>query len=174
MEGRLVLKNCSVFRADGRIRDGVAVLIDGGRIAKVGGDAEVPVLPGDWEVACRGRLVTPGLVDCHSHLVGGQLLPLTGEVLLRAARARFEAQNHLEGLLTSAEVESLTAYALANAMRNGVTMIAEHLHAPSCAGEALSAQARAAERLGVRLVNSHATHSAGGEIAALEQVEANA
>ena len=63
----------------------MAVLIDGGRIAKVAPDAEVPTLPGDWEVACRGRLVTPGLVDCHSHLVGGQLIPLSGEMLLRSA-----------------------------------------------------------------------------------------
>src|SRR5207302_8931674 len=102
---------------------GVAVLVDGGKSSRVAGDAEIPLLPGDWEVACGGRLVTPGLVDCHAHLVGGQLLPLSGEVLLKSPRARFDTQSRLDELLTPLEVESLTAYALANAMRNGVTLI---------------------------------------------------
>ena len=62
MEGRLVLKDCSIFHPDGRIRYGMAVVIDGAAITRVAPDAEVPVLPGDWEVACGGRLVTPHLV----------------------------------------------------------------------------------------------------------------
>ena len=82
MEGRLLLKNCAVFRADGRVRTGMALVVEGGLIRRVAPDADVPVLPGDWEVACRGRLVAPGLVDCHTHLVGGQLLPPTGNFLL--------------------------------------------------------------------------------------------
>jgi imidazolonepropionase len=46
-----------------------AVLIDQGRIAWVGPRAEAP---SDRDtVACGGRLLTPGLVDCHTHLVYG-------------------------------------------------------------------------------------------------------
>ncbi|MHB8878924.1 MAG: amidohydrolase family protein [Myxococcaceae bacterium] len=174
MEGRLLLKDCSVFRADGRIRDRMAVLIEAGRICRVAPDHEVPTLPGDWEVACRGRLVAPGLVDCHTHLVGGQLLPLSGELLLRTPWARFGAQVKIDEQLTVPEIEALTAFAVAKALRAGVTMLVEHLHAPSDVGGALGVQARVAEWLGVRLVNSHATTSLGGETSAADQLEANA
>src|SRR5262245_10099231 len=50
----------------GLIADG-AVLLDGGRIAWVGPSAEAPT--GADVVDLEGRLVTPGLIDCHTHLV---------------------------------------------------------------------------------------------------------
>ena len=87
MEGRLLLKGCSIFRSDGRVRGRMAVVIDGGRIAAVSEDEAVPVRPGDWHVSCGGRLLAPGLVDCHTHLVNAQLLPQSGELLLRAVNA---------------------------------------------------------------------------------------
>jgi 5-methylthioadenosine/S-adenosylhomocysteine deaminase len=173
VEGRLLLKNCSIFRADGRIRSGMAVLIEGGRITRVAEDAQLPVLPGDWEVACRGRLVMPGLVDCHTHLVGGALLPVTGEFLLRPPRARLEETFRIDSLLTAADVEVLTTYGLARAARGGVTLSVEHLHCPGDVLGGLAAQARAAERIGVRLVTSHSTSSQAGSDP-LAQLEANA
>ena len=49
-----------------------AVACRGGRIVYVGPDLELPAdLQTDIEVDCRGRLITPGLVDCHTHLVFG-------------------------------------------------------------------------------------------------------
>jgi len=52
-------------------------------------------------------------------------------------------------------------------------MTVEHLHGRACVGEGLAAQARVAERLGVRLAT--ATHrSVGGELEAIEQFEENA
>jgi imidazolonepropionase len=45
-----------------------AVLIEGGRIAWVGPEAAAPSGPA---VDCGGRLLTPGLIDCHTHLVYG-------------------------------------------------------------------------------------------------------
>jgi imidazolonepropionase len=42
-----------------------AVLCDGDRIAWVGTDAPIA----DQVVDCGGRLLTPGLIDCHSHAV---------------------------------------------------------------------------------------------------------
>ena len=171
MEGRLLLKGCSVFRADGRIRSGMSVLVEGSRIAKVAPDTELPVLPGDWEVSCRGRLVAPGLVDCHTHLVGGQLQPLVGELLLRPFQQRFEHILRLGSLLSAGEVEALTAHAIARGLRQGVTLRVEHLLAPADVKGALAAQARCAERLVARLIHSHATHSIGGK--GMEQLEAN-
>ncbi|HLL54035.1 MAG TPA: amidohydrolase family protein [Myxococcaceae bacterium] len=174
MEGRLLLKNCSIFRADGRIRDHMAVLVQDGKIAQVAPDADLPVLPGDWEVACRGRLVAPGLVDCHTHLVGGQLLPISGEYFLRSPRARFEAQQKVDARLTAQDVEVLASFAMAKALRDGVTLVVEHLHAPADVAGALAAEVRAARRLGIRLSISHATTSLNGAQAAADQVDANA
>ena len=46
-----------------------AVLVSGERIVYAGPEADVPS-PGAAEVTnCEGRWITPGLVDCHTHLV---------------------------------------------------------------------------------------------------------
>jgi 5-methylthioadenosine/S-adenosylhomocysteine deaminase len=174
MEGRLLLKGCSIFRADGRVRNRMAVVIDGGRIASVSDDDAVQVRPGDWHVSCRGRLLAAGLVDCHTHLVNAQLLPQSGELLLRSPRSRFELQQRLDNQLTAGEVETLTAFGIGKALRAGVTLAVEHLRCPTDPDGALAAQARMAERLGIRLANSHATHSLEGEADSMRQFEANA
>lgn len=174
MEGRLLLKNCSLFRSDGRVRAGVAVLIEDGLIAKVADDADLPALPGDWAVKCEGRLVTPGFVDCHTRLVGAQLSPWSGHHLLRPLEERYSVEGALEKRLTVGEVEALTAAAMARGLLRGTTMFVEHLHAPACVHDALAVQARVAERLGGRLLNSHASTSQFAEWPGPAQVEANA
>jgi len=46
------------------------VALEGGRIAWVGDARDLPALPGAVEVVdAQGALVTPGLIDCHTHLV---------------------------------------------------------------------------------------------------------
>ena len=174
MEGRLLLKNCAVFRADGRYRTGMAIVVEEGKIARVARDEEVLVLPGDWAVACRGRLVAPGLMDCHAHLVTGQLVPLAGEFLLRNPHARFELRRRIESQLTATEVEVLTAFAIARALRSGTTLLVEHLHCPADVAGGLAAQGRVAARLGARFVNSHATTSWFGQASGSQQLEENA
>jgi len=52
----------------GLISDG-AVLIENGRIAWVGQGADAPASPVARDL--EGRLVTPALIDCHTHLVHG-------------------------------------------------------------------------------------------------------
>ncbi len=54
--------------AYGLIEDG-AVLIAEGRIAWAGARADAPAA--DTLTELEGRLVTPGLIDCHTHLVYG-------------------------------------------------------------------------------------------------------
>lgn len=51
----------------GLIEDG-AVLVENGRIAWAGPDKQAP--KGD-KTDCGGRLLTPGLIDCHTHIVYG-------------------------------------------------------------------------------------------------------
>jgi imidazolonepropionase len=53
----------------GIVSDG-ALLIDGERIATVGSSAEIEKLSADAEIVdARGKLVLPGFVDAHTHLV---------------------------------------------------------------------------------------------------------
>ncbi|MEY4579388.1 MAG: hypothetical protein RL701_4091 [Pseudomonadota bacterium] len=40
-----------------------------GRIVYVGARASAPTLAADETIDCAGRLITPGLIDCHTHLV---------------------------------------------------------------------------------------------------------
>ncbi len=57
--------------AYGLIEDG-AVAIEGGRIAWAGKAADAPATLQSLEpVDLEGRLVTPGLIDCHTHIVHG-------------------------------------------------------------------------------------------------------
>ncbi|MGL4592913.1 MAG: imidazolonepropionase [Aestuariivirga sp.] len=113
-----------------------AVLIENGRIAWVGPAAEAP---SGSAIDCGGRLLTPGLVDCHTHLVyGGNRanefeLRLTGvpyaeiakagggiAATVRATRAESEAQlqasalKRLDTLLTEGitTVEIKSGYGL--------------------------------------------------------------
>ncbi|UCH77470.1 MAG: imidazolonepropionase [Candidatus Coatesbacteria bacterium] len=59
--------------AEKTVADGDAVLMREGLIIAVGARADLAGLAGDDcdAVDCGGRLVTPGLVDCHTHLVYG-------------------------------------------------------------------------------------------------------
>lgn len=45
------------------------ILIDDGRIAHVGREADAPTDGAATVVDCEGRWITPGLIDCHTHLV---------------------------------------------------------------------------------------------------------
>ena len=48
-----------------------AVVCDKGLIVYAGPEADMPSMQGAHVIDCEGRLITPGLVDCHTHLVYG-------------------------------------------------------------------------------------------------------
>ncbi|WP_029064778.1 imidazolonepropionase [Labrenzia sp. DG1229] len=55
----------------GLIEEGILAL-EGGKIAWVGKVADLPAVYQNWERQdLAGRLVTPGLIDCHTHVVFG-------------------------------------------------------------------------------------------------------
>ncbi len=56
--------------AYGTVADGV-IAVRGGRILFAGPAAEAPAFDAAERLACARRWVTPGLVDCHTHLVYG-------------------------------------------------------------------------------------------------------
>ncbi len=51
--------------------DDAAMLIDGDSVEWVGPMAELKAVKGAEIIDCGGRLITPGLIDCHTHLVYG-------------------------------------------------------------------------------------------------------
>jgi imidazolonepropionase len=64
------LAHCTAGREPGEMVRDAAVALAGETIAWVGPSGSVPALPGHVEVMdLGGALVTPGLIDCHTHLV---------------------------------------------------------------------------------------------------------
>ncbi len=53
-------------------RDDVAIVIEDGRVAKIGTRAELPAPAGAVVIDLRGKTVLPGLIDCHVHLDAAQ------------------------------------------------------------------------------------------------------
>lgn len=67
----MILTDATLAHADGgrfTLTEGAAIALDGDRIAWVGTNAEAPDGP---RRSLGGRLVTAGLIDCHTHLVFG-------------------------------------------------------------------------------------------------------
>ncbi len=67
------LATMSVAGAYGTVEKG-AIAVESGRIAWVGAAADLPGRPADLagdHTDLQGRWVTPGLIDCHTHLVYG-------------------------------------------------------------------------------------------------------
>ena len=65
-----------------------AVAAKGGRIAYAGPESELPAGGAERVVDCGGRWATPGLVDCHTHLVFGG--DRAREFAMRLAGASYE------------------------------------------------------------------------------------
>ncbi len=55
-----------------RLVEHASIVIDGDKIAWVGADADMPAAwRGAASLDLQGRVVTPGLIDCHTHIVYG-------------------------------------------------------------------------------------------------------
>ena len=71
----------------GLVEDGLIACLDG-RIVYAGSAVEAPRFPHAEEIDCEGRWITPGLIDCHTHLLhaGNR----AGEFALRLEGASYE------------------------------------------------------------------------------------
>ncbi len=84
-----------------------ALVADEGRIVFAGPEAELPTGLGSAEVVdCGGRLVTPGLIDCHTHLVHAG--SRANEFEMRLAGASYEEMARAGGGIVSS-VKALRA-----------------------------------------------------------------
>ncbi|WP_435258756.1 imidazolonepropionase [Thioclava sp. FR2] len=68
----------------GLIEDG-AMILSGGRIDWVGPRSELPATSGHERLDLGGRLITPALIDCHTHLVHGGNRAVEFEMRLNGA-----------------------------------------------------------------------------------------
>jgi imidazolonepropionase len=71
----------------GVVEDGV-VATAAGRIVYAGSAADAPAFETPETIDCEGRWITPGLIDCHTHLVFGG--DRAHEFELRLAGASYE------------------------------------------------------------------------------------
>jgi len=67
---RLATMSATVDAPYGAVEDGVIAARDG-RIIFVGPRGEAPAFHAAETIDCAGRWITPGLIDCHTHLVYG-------------------------------------------------------------------------------------------------------
>ena len=154
---------CDTIWADARLLTMAGAAIDhgivaarDGRIVYAGPVADAPALDAETLVSCDGRWVTPGLIDCHTHLVHGG--DRAQEFELRLAGASYEDIARSGGGIVStmratraASEDDLVASALPRLdalMAEGVTTV----EVKSGYGLTLTDEARslrAARRLGV-------------------------
>jgi imidazolonepropionase-like amidohydrolase len=78
---RTIFRNANVVDAEKGSRAETSVIIDGERIAAVGGPAATPARPDDREVDLEGRTLMPGLVSCHFHTIFDGVSPASGPSL---------------------------------------------------------------------------------------------
>jgi imidazolonepropionase len=145
-----------------------ALVSEGGVLTYVGPQSEMPTpVAGAEIIDCGGRLVTPGLIDCHTHLVhaGNR----AGEFEMRLAGATYEEVARAGGgivssvrALRAASEDELIAEALPRLdalMAEGVTTVEiKSGYGLDLENEAKSL--RAARRLGHRLSGKHDAPSA--------------
>lgn len=132
-----ILSNASVATMDGGsagywLVERASIVIEDGRIVWVGADADLPASYRDAPSSgLEGRLVTPGLIDCHTHLVYGG--DRAREFEMRLEGASYEAIARAGGGILSsvrntreANEEELLALALPRVdtlLREGVTTL---------------------------------------------------
>ena len=90
----------------GEVDDGVVAARDG-RIVYAGPRADAPQFDPSEVVGCEGRWITPGLIDCHTHLVWGG--DRAREFELRLAGASYEEIARAGGGIVSTMIATRAA-----------------------------------------------------------------
>lgn len=130
-----------------RVLDPGAVAIQGEEIVAVGTPDELADYEANRRVDCKGKLITPGFVDCHNHLF---------ESLLRGVGEGMKLWPWLSQLLqpfgdkvTREEVVAAVTNCALEAIYNGTTCIVDNHYAPTDLDTTL-AVADAIETTGLR------------------------
>ena len=141
----MILERCAVATVSGEVFLDGHVVTEGNRIVAVGPGR----YPGEGDrVDLSGRLVTPGLINCHHHLYQWATRGLAQQATL------FEwlVELYPTWARIDARVERAAARAgLAALLRSGCTTVSDHHYVfPHDAGDLLAVEIEAARELGVR------------------------
>lgn len=145
----LLLRGAVVVTVDDdhRVIERGSIAIVGDRIAAVGTANELGAWTATRVVECDGRIVMPGLIDCHNHLFqalvrglgeGLPIWPWLREFMWPYAIA-----------IAPADAKAAVALAAAEAARAGTTTVVDHHYAPTD-GETVLAVAGIIESTGLR------------------------
>jgi cytosine/adenosine deaminase-related metal-dependent hydrolase len=148
---RMVIEGCAIATVDGQgneYADGHIVVRHG--YIDVVGPGPAPSADGEDEVRIdgRGRLATPGLVNCHHHLYQWATRGLVQEAtLFEWLQELYPVWAHVDE-----EIERAAARAgLAALARSGCTTASDHHYVfPRDAGDLLAVEIEAAREIGVR------------------------
>lgn len=123
----ILLHDATVVTMDGRrpVLKGQDLLIRGGAIIGFGERVKTGRLAIDERIDCFGKIVVPGLVNTHSHLM---------EILQRSFRdnvrkevwLRHRQMTEDQAQLSAEEIGAAAALACAEMLKNGVTAVVDH------------------------------------------------
>jgi len=145
-----VIEGCAIATVDDRrheIADGHIVCADG-RIGAVG-EGSAPTQPdGARRIDGRGKLVTPGLVNCHHHLYQHATRGYAQQAtLFEWLVALYPVWAHIDDAIVDAAARA----ALAALARSGCTTSTDHHYIfPRHAGDLLAVEIEAARAIGLR------------------------
>ncbi|MFM9885345.1 MAG: amidohydrolase family protein [Burkholderiales bacterium] len=134
-----------------------AVLIEDGRLAYVGPSTDVPAGPVDDVIDATGKLVMPGLVNCHTHLcmIFGRTIGVERRLL-----GWLEVEMGLMRGIDAAALYSAELLGCMENLRNGNTTLVENFFFPRRPGEVPEDTAfRALQDSGVRAVLARGYHA---------------
>jgi cytosine/adenosine deaminase-related metal-dependent hydrolase len=148
--GVTVIEGCAIATVDDTRREIAEghLVCERGRIAAVGEGAAPAVTEGVRRIDGRGKLATPGLVNCHHHLYQHATRGYAQQAtLFEWLTALYPVWAHIDGEIVDAAARA----ALAALARSGCTTTTDHHYIfPRGAGDLLAVEIDAARAIGLR------------------------
>ncbi len=164
MSADWIIENATVVTMNPKreILSGASVAISGVRIAAVGPSAEMgPRYPDARRIDGRGKVVLPGMINCHTH-VG---LSLQKGVTLAVPEGLYKVMWPVEKALTADDCYIGALAGAAEALKSGSTTIVDHYFF-------MEQVARATTEIGLRGVLGHTIMSRLGPITGEQELDA--
>ncbi|HAZ27737.1 TPA: hypothetical protein DCY65_01785 [Candidatus Acetothermia bacterium] len=158
----------------GRYHESGYVVVERGRVAAVGAGS-APEVPGAQVLDADGRLVTPGLVNAHTHLYSSlargvplaQFSPKGFQEILEQLWWKLDRALDLDTIYHSALVGAV------GHLRSGVTTLFDHHASPTAIAGSLSQIKRAVAAVGLRADLCYEVTDRGGEAEREEGIAEN-
>ncbi len=172
--GTLVIDRACLADFFGTFKESGYVVVEGGRISKVG-EGPAPAVPGATHIPGEGKLLTPALVNAHAHLYSS----LARGIFLKAFSPKSFGQilEQLWWKLDRAlDLEAVYLSALVGGMahlRRGVSVIFDHHASPSAILGSLSQIKKALSELGLRGDLCYEVTDRGGPMERDQGIEEN-